>query len=472
MERHGLLHTLARVNDGNRGWPPGLHAGNDIKNTRCQTNFPRGEPSTLFLPYVGLGGENTRMRQPVITGLGIVSPIGTGVDRFWEAALEGRSGIGLVTRLDVSALPFECRIAGEVQDFNPRDWMTGRSAKMAGRFSQFAVATAKMALADSALDKAEIPPEQLKVSLGTSMQGVTDVQQPTFASFLGGGEIWPWTCLEYPAHAATSHVAISAGARGQTSSFASACAAGLDAIAWAADQVRRGEATAVIAGATEAPLSEYSLAAFHAVGVLSSWPGPPEMASRPWDLRRSGLVLAEGAAAVIVEEEEHARARGAPLYARILGDASIAEGAHLRKVDESGEPVARAMAQALRRSGLVPADVDWISAHGNSMIDYDRAETAGIRRLFGSRADCVPVSSLKSMCGQALAASAAMQVVAACLALRDEIVPPTINYEYPDPSCDLDYVPNVARRARLRTVLVHAHSMGGTHSAIVLQSPG
>ncbi|PYN40568.1 MAG: hypothetical protein DMD95_21460 [Candidatus Rokuibacteriota bacterium] len=259
---------------------------------------------------------------------------------------------------------------------------------------------------------------------------------------------------------------------GQTTTFATACAAGLDAVGWAADQIREGRATAVIAGATETPLSEFMIKVFHSAGVLSKWPGPPEEASRPFDMWRSGLVLAEGAAMLTLESEEHARARNASVYARILGVASANEGAHLRKVDETGESVANAIENALRVADLAPNDIDFICAHGNSMQDYDAAETAGIKRVFGSHAWNVPISSTKAMCGQALAASSAMQVVVACLALKNQVVPPTINYETRDPRCDLDYVPNVLRVARVRTVLIHAHSLGGAHLAMIIGAPG
>ncbi len=410
-------------------------------------------------------------RQPVITGLGILSPIGVGVDKFWAAAKAGKSGIRTPTLFDASKLPADCRIVGEVPDFNPLDWMPARVARMAGRFSHFAVAAAQMARTDSALDSTDISPERLKVAVGTSLSGEADVAQSNFMSFLRGSDVWPWAALEYPAHAATSHVAIDAKALGQTTTFATACAAGLDAIGWGAEEVRRGNADAALAGATEAPLSEFIMMVFHSVGVLSKWQGPPEEASRPFDLRRTGLVLAEGAAIVSIESEESARARGVPIYARILSIASANEGAHLRKVDETGEAVSRALEAALRRAELSPGDVDFICAHGNSMQDYDVAETAGIKRVFGRQAWNIPVSSAKSMCGQALAASSAMQVVVSCLSLKTQLVPPTINYQVPDPQCDLDYVPNVARSARVRTVLIHAHSLGGAHVAMVLGAP-
>jgi 3-oxoacyl-[acyl-carrier-protein] synthase II len=410
-------------------------------------------------------------RQPVITGLGIVSPIGIGIDKFWAAALAGRSGIGRPTLFDASKAPSECRFVGEVQGFNPHDWMSTQTARIAARFSQFGIAAARMARSDSRLEAAGIPVEQIKVSVGTSMEGHADLGEATHAAHAKGRPVSPWATNEYPAHAATSHIAIDAGAHAQTMTFSTACAAGLDAIGWAQSEIRRGHATAVIAGGTETPLSAFSLTFFHAAGVLSSWQGPPDEASRPFDQWRSGLVLAEGAAMVVIEDEEFARARGAPIYARILSFASTSEGAHLRKVDASGASVARAMTMALGEAGLEAKDIDFISAHGNSMPDYDAAESAGIRLALRAHAWNVPVSSLKSMCGQALAASSAMQVVSSCLAMRDSIVPPTINYKVPDPRCDLDYVPNVARVVRVRNTLIHAHSLGGSHVAMILGAP-
>lgn len=411
-------------------------------------------------------------RRPVITGLGIISPIGTGVREFWKSALAGRSGIGIATCFDPESVPAECRIVGEVPDFVPSRWVPAVMEKTAGRFSQFALATAQMASSDSHFALDGLPAERLKIAIGTSLHGEIDVAEPNFRSFLDGGDIWPWACLEYPAHAATSHVAIALGARAQTATFATACAAGIDAIAWAADEVAQGRASLVVAGGTETPLSPFVLKVFRAVGVLSTWAGPPAAASRPFDRLRSGLVLAEGAAAVIVEDAEHARERDAPIYAEILSCASVTEGHHLRKVDETGDGAARAISAALEAARLHPADIDYVCAHGNSMRDYDAAETAGIRRVFNRYAWHVPVSSIKSMCGQALAASSAMQVVAACLVLRDQLVPPTINYEFPDPSCDLDYVPNRPRKVRARHVLIHTHSLGGSHVAMVLRAPG
>jgi 3-oxoacyl-(acyl-carrier-protein) synthase len=338
---------------------------------------------------------------------------------------------------------------------------------MAGRFSQFAVAAAKMARDDAHLDSADIPPDRILVSLGTSMSGLVDATE-SVARFLHSDVVPPWMVLEYPGHAAASHIAMTSHGQGQVAAFATACVAGLDSIAWAAEKISRSEATAVVAGATETPLAPASLEAFRSLGALSRWPGPPSEASRPFDRLRSGLVLAEGAAVLIVEDEAHARARGARIYARILASASLTEARHMREVDPSGESIARILRRVMHHAEVDPQDVDYFCAHGNSLIDYDAAETAGIKRALGKQASCIPVSSIKSMCGQALAASGAIQAVVGCLAIRDHVVPPTINYQYPDPSCDLDYVPNRSRAARIQTVLIHAQSIGGSHSALLL----
>jgi 3-oxoacyl-(acyl-carrier-protein) synthase len=276
--------------------------------------------------------------------------------------------------------------------------------------------------------------------------------------------------LEYPVHAATSHVTAEIGALGENPSFSTGCCAGLDAIGWAAEQIRRGEALAVIAGGSDAPLSAYAIAAFHASGSLSIWKGPPAQASRPFDRRRSGFVLGEGAAAIVLEEEQFALSRGAKIYARLSGFGSASEGGELRTVDPDGAAAAMAMSLALAQAGRNPEDLDYVCAHGNSMINYDAAETAALKRTLGTHAWNVAISSIKSMCGHPLAAAGPMQVVTAALAIRTGIVPPTINYQYPDPDCDLDYVPNTARRVRIRNALVHAHSIGGTHSAAILSS--
>lgn len=407
-------------------------------------------------------------RRAVITGLGIVSPIGTGIDAFWQSALNGRSGIGTITQFDTSRLPPDHRIAGEVHDFDATDWMGGMFGRMAGRFSHFAVAASRMAYRDARLDEWHLEPHSMRVAMGSTMSGLVHTHEPVFSAFLRGDRVVPWTILEYPVHAATSHVTAEVGALGHTASFATGCCAGIDAIAWATEQVQHRNAAVAIAGGVDTPLSEFSLKAFHASGALSRWDGPIAKASRPFDKLRSGFVLGEGAAAVVIEDENLALQRGARIYAHIAGFGSSSEGGELRTVDEEGKAAACAMSAAIADAGLSPSQIDYVCAHGNSMVNYDAAETAALKLTLGSHAWNVPISSIKSMCGHALGAAGPMQLVTACLAIRDGIVPPTINYEHPDPVCDLDYVPNLARRVRVRNVLMHVHSIGGTHMALTV----
>jgi 3-oxoacyl-[acyl-carrier-protein] synthase II len=345
--------------------------------------------------------------------------------------------------------------------------MGGMHGRMAGRFTHLAVAATKMALADANFNSNTLSPDRIKVASGSAANGLHDIVE-AFAASLRGDAIPPWIMPETSSHAATSHISAETGARGHPTSFSTACCAGLDAIGWAAHQIAEGSADAVIASASDAPLSKHVLLAFHASGTLSTWGGSPERASRPFDADRSGLILAEGAATVILEEENAARRRGAKLYARILGFGSASEGGDLRTVEASGHAAARAMSMALQSASLDPEDLDYFCAHGNSMVNYDAAETAALKLALGPHARHIPISSIKSMCGHALGASGAIQTVAACLVIRDSTVFPTINYEREDPLCDLDYVPMVSRRARIRHAMVHTHSIGGTHLALIL----
>jgi 3-oxoacyl-[acyl-carrier-protein] synthase II len=412
--------------------------------------------------------HDRRTSVAVITGLGVVSPLGLGKERFWKSLQQGRSGVSRLSTFEVSSSAPECRIGAEVLNFRPSDWMDSRIVGSTGRFSQFAAAATRMALDDSKAELSSIPPHQIAVSFGTSMNGLADVFLPQLEHHLAGDRAAPWTAREYPGHAATAHVARVAGAEGAWATIATACGAGLDSIAWAAEKVCRREATLAIAGGTETPLSAITLEGFRLFGLLARWDGNPAEASRPFDKFRSGLVVGEGAAAVVVEEETAARARGAHIYARILASASGAEGLAKNHVEMSGESFARCIRQTLHEAGRSVSELDYISAHGNSIPSHDTAETAGIKLALGNHAYSVPVSSIKSMCGQAFAASSAMQVVSSCLAMQDGILPPTINYTEPDPSCDLDYVPNTSRSARVRTVLVHARGIGGSHTTMLL----
>jgi 3-oxoacyl-(acyl-carrier-protein) synthase len=277
--------------------------------------------------------------------------------------------------------------------------------------------------------------------------------------------------IEFAAHAPVSHVSSELGIRGQGMTLASACATGLDAIQWSADRIRRNEADVVFAGSTEAPISEFCFATLCALGALSKFDDPPLRASRPYDRRRDGLVLGEGAGICVLEELEHAIDRAAPIYAEVLGFGGGNEGGFGNKMNAAELALTEAITCALHAANLRPEDVDYINAHGNSLPDYDLIETRAFRLALGKRAYSVPASSIKSMIGHAMGAASAFQIIASCLTIQHSVLPPTINYEVPDPECDLDYVPNEARTSRVRNVLINAHAMGGTHSVLLLGKP-
>jgi len=410
-------------------------------------------------------------RRVVVTGLGVVSPIGIGKDTFWQSLIAGKSGVDYITAFDPS--PYPCQVAAEVKDFNPTDFMHVRRTKHRGRFSQFAVAAAKLALQDSGLHLEAEVPERVMACIGTAMNGSGDVYETARMRFEQSGfkSIPPMSGVEFAAHAPVSHVSAELGIRGQGMTIASACSTGLDAVQWGASQIQRGSADAVLAGSTDAPISEFCFATLCALGALSKFSDPPLEASRPYDLRRDGLVLGEGSAVCVLESLEHALDRGAHLYAEILGFGSGNEGGFGNRMNASELALAEGIALALRQADRAASSVDYINSHGNALPDYDLIETRAFREALGSAAYNVPVSSIKSMIGHAMGAAAAFQIVATCLTIQNSTIPPTINYVTPDPECDLDYVPNQARTSRVRTALINAHAMGGTHSVLVLGAP-
>jgi 3-oxoacyl-[acyl-carrier-protein] synthase II len=411
-------------------------------------------------------------RRVVITGLGVVAPNGIGNDGFWENLIIGKSAVDYVTLVDASRLP--CTIAAEVRDFNPADFMHVRRTKHRGRFSQFAVAAAKLALEDARVAINREVPERIMVCMGTSMNGVTDVYEAARSGYVGTGVsgIPRWSGIEYAAHAAASHVSIELCIKGQAMTLASACTAGLDVVQWAYSEITRGRADLVFAGGTDAPInSELSVATLCALGVLTSYSGPPERASRPYDLHRDGLVLGEGAAVYTLESLDHALERDATIYAEVLGFGSGNEGGFGPHIAASELALTEAICTALAQANLSPTDLDYINAHGNALPDYDIVETQAFKHALGDAAYNVPISSIKSMIGHAMGAASSFQVAAACMAIQHQMIPPTINLETPDPQCDLDYVPRTARHARVRKVLINAHAMGGTHSVLILGTP-
>jgi 3-oxoacyl-[acyl-carrier-protein] synthase II len=405
----------------------------------------------------------------VITGLGAVAPNGLGKEAFWEALSHGRSGIDRLTRFDASQFPSQ--IAGEVRHFQPTHYIEAHAAKRMPRVSQLAIAAAKMALEDAGIQVRPENVSRIGVCFGTST-GKGEIFETDHAPFLSKGlhGIHPLSLLEFSPHAVSSHVAMAMGARGVCGTVSTGCTVGLDAVQWGCQQVSLGRAAVMVVGGAEALLNPFSFGVACAVGALSRRNDAPQKASRPFEMQRDGLVLGEGAGVLVLEELTQAQERAATIYAEVVGCASAREGEDFVQCDLSGAGMAQVMETALYEARLSKQSIDYISAHGNGLRDYDTAETNAIKAVFGRAAYNLPVSSIKSMIGQPFAAAGALQMVAACLTLRHSVIPPTINYDTPDPTCDLDYVPNHARRARLRTLLVHAHGMGGTDSAIVLRA--
>jgi len=409
-------------------------------------------------------------RRVVITGLGAIAPNGIGKERFWTSLLEGRSGIRRISHFDASEFP--CQIAGEVTDFHPTTYVTPHEAKRMSRVTQFAVVAARMALEDSGVKVSEENASRMGVCFGTSA-GKLEVFETDYPAFRERGVrgIHPLTHNQLHPHSVSSCISIDLGAGGICGSLATGCTSGLDAVNWGYEQICQGRATVMVVGSAEALLSPFAFGSICAAGVLSKKNDTPEQASRPFDLDRDGLVLSEGAGAVILESLEHAEERDADIYAEVLGYATARDGDDMLRCDLNGADMARVMEIALCQAYLPKSRIDYINAHGVGLRDYDTAETAAIKTVFGRQAYNLPVSSIKSMIGQPFSAGGSLQVVASCLTLQQGYIPPTINYDTPDPSCDLDYVPHRARAARVRALLIHAHGLGGTDSALVLGKP-
>jgi 3-oxoacyl-[acyl-carrier-protein] synthase II len=412
-----------------------------------------------------------KSRRVVITGIGVVAPNGIGKDAFWDALIAGKSGIDYITAFD--ATPYPCRVAAEVKGFTPSDFMSRQIAKHGGRFAQLAVAAARLAVEDSKVRLTDEIPGRVLSCVGNAMNGSGDIYETARVGFEKSGVsgIPQMSGVEFAAHAALGHVVKELGIRGQGMTIASACSTGLDVIQWASAQIQNNRADVVIAGSTEAPISEFCFATLCAFGSISTFDDPPLMASRPFDLKRNGLVLGEGAAIFVLEEFDHALDRGATIYAEVGGFGTGSEGTAASKMDVRRRALSHSISDALSEAGLVESEVDYINAHGNAMVDYDLIDTQAFRDIFGSHAYAIPVSSVKSMVGHAMGAAGALQVAATCLTIAHSVIPPTTNYEIRDPECDLDYVPNVARVSRVRTALINAHAIGGTYSALILKAP-
>ncbi|MEW6276974.1 MAG: beta-ketoacyl-ACP synthase II [Candidatus Eremiobacterota bacterium] len=403
----------------------------------------------------------------VITGLGCVTPLGAGPQRFWQGLLEGRSAVGPITQFDTTN--FTTRIAAEVSDFNPEDYIPKKDAKRMDRVIQFSVAASRMALEDAGLEVTEANAPSIGASIGSGIGGMHTFEQ-WHRTLLeqGPNRVTPLFIPMMIPNMVSGQVSIQFGLKGPNFAVVSACATGGNCIASAVDVLRTGRARVMLAGGAEAAITPLSVAGFCSMRALSSRNDDPQHASRPFDRERDGFVMGEGAGILVLEELQHARARGARIYAELTGYGCTADAFHITNPDPHGEGAARAMEAALADAGLSPDRVSYINAHGTSTPVGDPCETRAIRKVFGDHAERVAVSSSKSMIGHTLGAAGALETVVCVLAVHENKIPPTINYEFPDPECDLDFVPNVAREAEVRVALNNTFGFGGHNAVIVV----
>jgi len=402
----------------------------------------------------------------VVTGLGAITPLGLTAEETWQGLIAGRSGISRITKFDPSGYPTQ--ILGEVKGFNPGDYMNPKEARRMARFSQFAVAATKMALEDAGLVIDQENAEEIGVLLGNSVGGLDETEKACWIMFQRGGmRISPFYIVMMPPNLAAFQVACTYGLKGYNSTISTACAAGAQAIGEAAEVIRRGKAKIMVAGGTESVVCELGLAVFCVGRAYSTRNDEPERACRPFDKDRDGFVGGEGCGILILESLEHAQERGAHIYAEVLGYGASSDAYHLIAPDPEGAGAARAMRWALEDAGVEPGEVDYINAHGTGTPLGDVAETKAIKKVFGDYAYRVPISSTKSMTGHLMAAAGAVESIACILTIRDNLIHPTINLETPDPDCDLDYVPNVARKAQVDIAICNSFGLGGQNACVV-----
>ena len=407
-------------------------------------------------------------RRAVITGIGPVTCIGCGRENFWKEILAEKTGISRISSFDPR--PFQVRCAGEILDWNPEDFFSPQRLKRLDRYAQFAVASAKLALDDAGIEYSrEQPQRDVGVSFGTALGGVCKAEDQHIRYLKKGARgVNPMLAIQVFGGSAHSNIAIEFGFRGVGTTNSNSCASGTVAVGEALRYIRDGFADVIIAGGAEAPLSTLTIGAFDIIKTMSRWDGDPAFASRPFDRLRDGFVMGEGAASLIVEEFEHARARGAKIYAEVLGYSLNNDGFHMTAPLPSGESCIRAMRDALADAQLAPEQIDYINAHASSTQLNDSTETMSIKQVFGEHGKKIPVSGTKGYHAHPLGATGAIETAICALALDRQWVPPTINYQNPDPACDLDIVPNHGRAAELNYVMSNSFGFGGINGCVVL----
>jgi len=407
-------------------------------------------------------------RRVVVTGLGAVTPLGIGAEKTWKALCAGKSGIGRISRFDTTN--FQTKIAGEVKDFDPEDFLDKKQVRRMDSFVHYCMASTIMAMEDSKLEITDQNSERIGVLIGTGLGGLPTLEK-NHTMLLEGGpkKISPFFIPMMIANMAPGQIAIHFGIKGPNTCVITACAAGSHAIGDSYKVIQRGDADIMVAGGTEATITPLSIGGFNSMKAISTNNDEPEKASRPFDKNRDGFVPAEGAGTIILEELELALKRGANIYGEIVGYGLTSDAFHITAPDPQGSGAARCMKMALLDANISPHEVDYINAHGTSTPLNDTIETIAIKTVFNEYSKKIPVSSTKSMTGHLLGAAGGVEAVFTILTIRDGIIPPTINYETPDPDCDLDYVPNVARRADVRIAISNSFGFGGTNATLVFK---
>ena len=408
------------------------------------------------------------MRRVVITGVGLVSPLGSDKVEFWNNLVDGKSGISAVESFDVSQYP--CRIAGEIKDFDPSRYMEKKEAKRVDRFTQLGIAAALQAWRDAGLDNIELDKDEIGVLVGSGIGGIQTVeQQLKVLAEKGPRRVSPFLVPALIANMASGYISILLGLRGPNSTVVTACATSTHAVGDAWHIIGRGDAEIMLAGGAEAAISHLAFSGFSSARALSTRNDEPERASRPFDLKRDGFVMGEGAGVVILETLEHALSRGAAIYGEIVGYGMSGDAYHMTAPDPEGRGAFLSMHRALKSASIAPEEVDYINAHGTSTEFNDKIETMAVKKLFGEHAYKLAVSSTKSMTGHLLGAAGAVELIATLLTMQHQVIHPTVNYEYPDPDCDLDYVPNHAREAAVNVAISNSFGFGGTNATLAVK---
>ena len=410
----------------------------------------------------------TQKNRVVITGMGVISPLGLSMEATWDGLIAGKSGIDRITLFDASAL--ETQIAGEVKDFHPTDYVSHKDARHMDRFAQLAVAASIQALEQSGIKTSAENECDIGIVVGSGIGGLTTLFEQTKVLLDKGPErVNPFLIPMMIADIAAAQVSIVLGVKGPNLCTTSACSSGSDAIGVAGEVIRRGDAQVMLAGGSEAIINPIGISAFNACKALSTRNNEPKLASRPFDAERDGFVISEGSGILILENLEHARNRGGEILAELVGYGASADAHHITQPLETGEGAASAMNMALGKAGIAPNKIDYINAHGTSTLLNDRMETRAIKTIFGPGANKIPVSSTKSQLGHLIGGAGAVEATISIQVIRKGVIPATINLIYPDPECDLDYVPNVPRRAKVKTVLSNSFGFGGHNSSLILR---